>query len=133
MKLRRIANTMTRMVNPNTTITWRRGKGVTQDDQFNRITTYEDVTIRGQIQPLTTNDLQFVDGLNVTGYHRCIYLDGQSTGVVRGNLKPLDEFIINGETWRVIATPEAWDASGWSRVFVTLQQTTGSGSDQSGN
>lgn len=134
MNLRAMANTLTSRVNPNRSITWRRGGTWTQDpDTLARVPSYTDVTLTGQIQPLTSDDMALIQGLNVQGYHRAIYLNAQSAGVVRGKLKPLDLFIWGGQTWRVLTTPEAWDESGWSRVFVTLQQTIGDGADRTGN
>lgn len=130
MNLRALANSLTQMINPNVPITWERSTGYTQDQSTGvRSNTVSASKLIGQVQPLTTGDMQLLDGMNLQGVHQAVYLNAQSSAVIRGQLKGDDAFIIRGQIWRVIATPEAWYGCGWSKVFVTLRQTSGNSTD----
>lgn len=86
--------------------------------QFSIIT-----NVRVDVQAMSTTDLDMVDGLNLTGIKRSIYLQGQFAGLQRPNNKGGDLIIIasgaNRGTWLVAITLENW--ADWCRVAVTLQ------------
>ena len=130
MNLRGIANGMTSRVRPNRSITWRRSTGWAQDpDTGQRTSTYSDRQIIGQIQAVSSQDLQLLGGFATQGYHRSIYINGHALGTLRNEMKGGDQFLFDGKTWKVVAIPEDWDDAGWCKILVTLIQQGGTGAD----
>lgn len=84
-------------------------------------TTYTDVQM--QVQALTWKDLQQLEGLNLNGTRRAIYMNGRADGVVRSLMKGGDLIEIadgvNAGTFLVAYVLEAWPD--WSKLAVTLQ------------
>lgn len=79
--------------------------------------------VQMQVQALTFKDLQQVDGLNLNGTRRAIYMNGRADGVVRSMMKGGDLITLtdgpNAGTWLVAMTLEQF--SEWCKVAVTLQ------------
>lgn len=86
--------------------------------QFTTIT-----NVRVDVQAMSTTDLDMVDGLNLTGIKRSIYLQGQFAGLQRPNNKGGDLIIIasgaNRGTWLISMVLENWPD--WVRVCGVLQ------------
>ena len=75
---------------------------------------------QGQVQAMTAGDLRQVEGLNLNGTKRGIYLDGSINGVVRVYLKGGDLITFpDGSTWLVAMVLEQWPD--WCKVAATLQ------------
>ena len=130
MNLRAIANGMTSRVRPNTSITWRRSTGWTQDpDTGTRTAQYADRQIIGQIQAVSSQDLQLLGGFATQGYHRAIYINGHALGTLRNEMKGGDLFIFGGQNWKAVSLPEDWDDAGWCKIIVTQTQQGGDGAD----
>jgi hypothetical protein len=76
-----------------------------------------------QVQPLGWRDLQQLDGLNLQGTRRKIYIHGEIDGIVRSENKGGDLIVVasgvNVGTWLVAQVLEAWPD--WCCVAVTLQ------------
>ena len=76
-----------------------------------------------QVQSLTGPDLRQIDGLNLNGTKRAIYMNGRADGVVRSLLKGGDLITLtngpNAGIWLVALTLEQWPD--WAKVAVTLQ------------
>lgn len=127
MNLRQLANTVTQVTNPNISATWRQSTGYTTDAAGRRTPGYAaDVTIQVQVQAVTGQALQHVDGLNIQGVLRSVHIYGNAQGVVRvteegGDLLLFPE-IPGGttRTWKVVTVMETWPD--WSHVIVQLQE-----------
>jgi hypothetical protein len=84
----------------------------------------QNVTI--QVQPMSSGDIERANFLNLQGVLRVVYGYGSTEGIIRPSQKGGDllQFpIYPGEaigTW-LTSTPVEVYASGWSKVFVTLQ------------
>lgn len=83
-----------------------------------------------QFQALSNDDLEHVDGLNVSKVMRSVHINGRVEGVDRPGVRGGDLLLAPTglantlpalDVWLVTAAPENWDASGWSHVIVTLQ------------
>ena len=82
MNLRLIANAATQRVNPNTTIALLQSTGYTTDINGKRTATNQVVMLGScNIQALTTGDLRHVEGLNIQGNHRSVYIYGKIAGL----------------------------------------------------
>lgn len=78
------------------------------------------VTVQGQVQSLTFSDLRQLEGLNVQGIQRAIYINGRIDGLVRSMNKGGDLITTeDGTVWLVSHVLEYWPD--WCKVAVTLQ------------
>ena len=126
MNLRSLANKYTQITNKNQQINWIQSTGYVTDSAGKRTSTTITLTVEAQIQALSASDLKQVDGLNITGVMRSVYLYGNAAGVVRvdqigGDILVFPE--IPGSTsrnWLVTQVVETW--SDWCHVIVTLQK-----------
>ena len=126
MNLRGLVNKYTQVTNPNIYINWIQSTGYTIDDAGKRTPTNLTLTVKAQVQALSSTDLQHTDGLNITGVMRSVYMYGNAAGVVRadnigGDILVFPE-VPNGcnKNWLITQVVETW--SDWCHVIVTLQQ-----------
>ena len=120
MDLRGLANGVTTTVNPNKTVTVRRSTGYTIGAGRKQVPGYADpVTGPAQIQALDANDIKQLDGLNIQGTVRAIYLRGVLAGVVRPDQTGGDLVEIGAETWLVVKVLEGWPT--WTKAAIVLQ------------
>ena len=120
MDLRGLANGVTATVNPNKTVTVRRSTGYTIGAGRKQVPGYADpVTGPAQIQALAANDIKQLDGLNIQGTVRAIYLRGVLAGVVRPDGTGGDLVEVDGQTWLVVKVLEGWPT--WTKAAIVLQ------------
>lgn len=120
MDLRGLANGVTSTVNPNKTVTVLRSTGYTIGAGRKQVPSYADpVTGPGQIQALDANDIKQLDGLNIQGTIRAIYLRGVLAGVVRPDGTGGDIVQIDGQNWLVVKVLEGWPT--WTKAAIVLQ------------
>lgn len=75
-----------------------------------------------QVQALSGSDLRHLEGLNQQVIGRAVYINGVLEGVDRPGAKGGDVLNFSGQWWLVTTVLEPWtDASGWTKVAVTLQ------------
>ena len=119
MDLRGIANGVSSTVNPNKTVTVRRSTGYTIGAGRKQVPGYADpVTGPAQIQALDANDIKQLDGLNIQGTVRAIYLRGVLAGVVRPDGTGGDLVEVDGQTWLVVILLEGWPT--WTKDAIVL-------------
>ena len=127
MDLRGLANGVTTTVNPNKTVTVLRSTGYTIGAGRKQVPGYAaPVTGPAQIQALDANDIKQLDGLNIQGTIRAIYLRGTLAGVVRPNQTGGDLVTIAAPapvalrgTWLVVKVLESWPD--WTKAAIVLQ------------
>nr|MDD5325899.1 hypothetical protein [Polaromonas sp.] len=84
MDLRGLANGVTSTINPNETVTVLRSTGFTIGAGAKQVPTYASpVTGPAQVQALQADEIRQLDGLNIQGVRKAIYLRGSLAGVVR--------------------------------------------------
>ena len=121
MNLRAIVNSVTRAINPNQPVTVQVSTGrVTNADGSLTPEYAAPITLTGQVQELTVEDIRQLDWLNIQGAERTIYLNGTYEAIVRvsqagGDLITLQD----GSVWLTTRVLEQWP--NWCRVAVTLQ------------
>lgn len=121
MDLRGLANGVSSTVNPNQTVRVSRSTGYTIGAGRKQVPSYAaPVEGPGQVQALDGKDLQQLDGLNIQGTIRAIYLRGALAGVIRpdGTGGDLVE-TANGQTWLVVKVLESWPT--WTKAAIVLQ------------
>ena len=111
-------------INPQIAITILCSTGYTTMPDSKRTPTYAPpLQIFAQVQELTSDDLRRVDGLNIQGESRAVYLNGSAAGVVRSEGRGGDLMQFYGKTWLVTKVVERWPD--WCKVIVTLQVDNG--------
>lgn len=122
MDLRGLANGVTGAINPNETVTVLRSTGYTIGAGAKQVPSYAaPVTGPAQVQALDGNDLKQLDGLNIQGTVRAIYLRGTLAGVVRPNQTGGD-IVKRGspsQDWLVVKVLESWP--NWTKAAICLQ------------
>lgn len=129
MDLRGIANGISSTVNPNVIATVTRSTGYTIGAGLKQVPTYAaPVSGPAQVQALDGSDLRQVDGLNLQGVVRAIYLRGSLAGVIRPNSDGGDLVTISAPapasligTWLVVKVLETWPA--WTKAAIVLQES----------
>ena len=120
MDLRGIANGVTSTVNPNQTVTVLRSTGYTIGAGRRQVPSYAaPVSGPAQIQALDADDIKQLDGLNIQGTVRAIYLRGVLAGVVRPDGTGGDLVEVEGQTWLVVKVLEGWPT--WTKAAIVLQ------------
>ena len=120
MDLRGLANGVTSTVNPNQTVTVLRSTGYTIGAGRRQVPGYAaPITGPGQIQALDANDIKQLDGLNVQGTIRAIYLRGVLAGVIRPDGTGGDIVQIDGQQWLVVKVLEGWPT--WTKAAIVKQ------------
>jgi hypothetical protein len=123
LNLHKIANSAIRRVNPNISAVLKKYAGETIGPGRTPQPSYlPDQGVIIQLQPLSKGELQHVDGLNVQGLVKSIYVNGNYFSVQREKEQGGDIFLINGETWLVVEPIELWPD--WCRLLVNLQVST---------
>ena len=83
-----------------------------------------------QVQAVSGDELRHVDGLNIQGIYRAVYINGRIEGADRPGMKGGDLLMIPTgltatppamDTWLVKEVMEPWDAAGWCKALVVLQ------------
>lgn len=128
INLRGIANSAIQQINPNQLIKISAPNGYTVDpDTLLQMPAYTQLTAQGNVQALTSDDLDQMSGLNIEGTLRAVYLYGNWGGVLRPDGQPntILSFVTNesGTTkerdWNVFQVLEMWQT--WCKVAVVLQ------------
>lgn len=87
----------------------------------NRVPNYESpIDVSMQVQALAADELHQVEGLNIQGIKRAIYLNGRINGIVRMEEKGGDLVVLpDGTKWLVVLVLEYWPD--WCKVAVEQQ------------
>lgn len=120
MNLHKVSSSAIRRVNPNIPAVLKKYAGEVELPGRKVGPSYlpdQDVTI--QLQPLSKEDLQHIDGMNLQGLIKAIYVNGNYFSVQREMEQGGDIFVINGGEWLVVAPVELWPD--WCRLVVNLQ------------
>lgn len=133
MNLHAIVAPYVSAINPFAPVTIQFSTGYTTASDGSQIPTYDTpFAMQAQIQALTGGDLRQLDGLNLNGTMRGIYLYGDVQGVVRVAAKGGDLITFvdvaggfpAGSVWLVAQALETWNGAdgGWCKVAVVLQK-----------
>ena len=126
MNLHAIVSPYVSVVNPPLTVTVLFSTGSAIGADGARTPTYAaPVTMRAQVQAMSSRDLRQVEGLNLQGSMSAIYLMGDVEGIVRPLAKGGDLITFpDGSVYLVVIALENWGATPaemWSKVAAQLQ------------
>jgi hypothetical protein len=123
MNLHHIASHAISAVNEFVTAAIQVSTGYTTAGDGSRTPTYAPaVLVPVQIQALQYNDILQLNGLNIQGTRRAMYINGDYEGLVRSFQKGGDIiFLPDGTVWLVAIVLEHWPD--WVKIAVTLQKS----------
>ena len=128
MKLRAMANRLTRAVNPNVAGTVKMCVGYQNNAAGKREPIYGDATpITLQPQALSKREVEHLDALNISNATRAVYADTPLTPADRkaqsgGDLLRFAEPDTGAENvWLVVALLEGWPGSLWCKAALAKQ------------
>ncbi|WP_347558572.1 hypothetical protein [Robbsia sp. KACC 23696] len=124
MNLNAIAGPAVSAVNPWVWATAQRSSGYTTNPDGERVPEYCRLgSLQVQLQPLTFQDLQQLNGLNIQGERKAMYINGDYQAVMRADQRGGDLFSLpDGTQWLVAQELEDWHGTaGWVKVCVTRQ------------
>lgn len=107
------------LVNPFIKATLRRSTGYTTNSDFTRTPTYEDTVLLVQVQSLSTDELQQIEGLNIQGNKSAVYLRGRWNGTIRAGKQGGDILKFHGKIWLAVIVLENWPT--WTKLAVVEQ------------
>ncbi len=125
INLRAVANSVTRAVNPNLSATLFISTGSTVVN-FVPTPAYTQVAITAQVQPLTTGDIRLLEGLQIQGAEKAIYINGSALAIDRVKQVGGDLIVFapgtlpEGNTWLILANLEQWGTV-WAKLACRLQ------------
>ena len=120
MNVHSIVNTGVKTINPNVTVVIKQSAGYVQNPDLSRTPQFTETQRTAQVQPVSSDDIRMIEGLNIQGYKRHVWVNGGIDGIVRGEQKGGD-FIItpDGSVWKIAYVSEAWPD--WCSAIVVLQ------------
>lgn len=128
INLRGIANSAIQQINANQLIKISAPNGYTIDpDTLLQIPAYTQLEAQGNVQALSSDDLDQVSGLNQESYLRAIYLYGNWGGIIRADQLPNtimtfttnESGVVKEREWNVFRVLEMWQT--WCKVAVVMQ------------
>lgn len=111
-------------INPWVTASIQLSQGYTTNPDGHRVPAYTPAaTIQVQMQAMTYRDLMQVDGLNINGEKRAMYINGTWEGVARPDGRGGDLITLpDSSVWLVVQVLENWGyQDGWTKVAVVRQ------------
>lgn len=77
------------------------------------------------MQALSFDELKQVDGLNIQGEKRAMYVNGDFAGIQRPDNQGGDLITLpDGSKWLIVLVLENWNTtSGWTKFAVTRQMS----------
>lgn len=107
-------------VNPFVSATIQVSTGYTTTADFRQVPSYDTHAASVQVQALTFEDLKKLDGLNIQGIRRALYIAGAWNGVIRADARGGDLITMpDGTVWLAVLELEAWPD--WTKIAVTRQ------------
>lgn len=126
--LRGIANAAIQVINPNLPITVSMPNGYAIDPAtLFQVPVYTTLQVEGNVQTLSSDDLSQIDGLNIEGTLRAVYLYGNFNGILRPDQQPNtvlrfstnESGVTKVRDWNVFKVLEVWQD--WCKVAIVLQ------------
>ena len=106
-------------VNPSIRATIKQAAGYTVAADGSQVPAYTTAEAWIQVQALSNDELQQVEGLNLQGNKAAVYLQGSWNGVVRAGRQGGDLLLFEEQTWLVAVVLENWPD--WTKLAVVLQ------------
>lgn len=125
MNLHEIVKGAINSINPFQTITITPRSSYTVNDYGEAVATEgTSYTIQAQIQPLTSEDIKFINNYNESTIYKAFWVSANTFGLNRPMARGGDKVVWGSQTYYVTSMPEDWyETSGWSHFIGALQLT----------
>lgn len=125
MNLHEIVKCAINSVNPFQTITITPRSSYTVNDYGEAVATEgTSYTIQAQIQPLTSEDIKFINNYNESTIYKAFWVSANTFGLNRPMARGGDKVVWGSQIYYVTSMPEDWyETSGWSHFIGALQLT----------
>ena len=121
MDINGLANPAVECVNPNIPVSIQASTGYTIGAGLKQIPSYAAaVSAFGQVQELSSSDLKQMDGLNIQGVMRKLYLPNPFNAVIRPDSSGGDLITIAGQIWLNVKVLEQW--WNFTTAVIVLQE-----------
>ena len=121
MNLHSIVRHAINSINPDQPITVKVFSGVDNTGTY-AVLTYTETTAIAQVQPMSSEDIQFINNFNSSSIYKAMYILGDWSGLNRVTENGGDLIIWDNKVWYVSSVPEGWNATaGWTKVLVVAQ------------
>ena len=132
MNLHNLVSPVIAAINPMVPCSVQVSTGYTESADFKQVPSYAPaVILQGQVQSLTFRDIMQIQGLNLQGTKKAIYLIGDVEGLVRSENRGGDLITLpDGSIWLVVEVLESWGqnisntSEQWCKVAVVLQNNS---------
>ena len=123
VNLHEIASSAINAVNPFQSITITSREDYTVNDYGEAVPTEKgSVTVMAQVQPIDSDDIQFINNYNQSSEYKSFWISSDVFGLNRPLLKGGDKITWNGNEYFVTDVPEEWyETAGWVHVIGCLQ------------
>ena len=123
MNLHQIASDAINSINPFQQITITPRSGYTVNEYGEAVPTEGTAyTIQADIQPLTSEDIKFINDYNESTIYKAFWVNANMFGLNRPAASGGDKVVCNGQTYYVCTVPEDWyNNNGWSHFIGALQ------------
>ena len=125
MNLHEIVSGAINSINPFQTITIT-PRSSYKVDEYGEATPNEGASyqIQAQIQPLTSEDIKFINSYNESTIYKAFWVSANTFGLNRPMAKGGDKVVWDSQIYYVTSMPEDWyETSGWSHFIGALQLT----------
>lgn len=116
MNLHNIVRPIINSINPDQQITIKINKGNQHFPGGIVEPIWEETTAVAQVQPVTSNEIQFIDNYVSSNTYKNFYLNGDYSGLNRRTETGGDIIVYGGHDWYIDSEPEAWNTVGWTKV-----------------
>lgn len=125
MNLHEIVKGAINSINPFQTITITPRSSYTVNDYGEAVATEgTSYTIQAQIQPLTSEDIKFINNYNESTIYKAFWVSANTFGLNRPMARGGDKVVWGSQIYYVTSMPEDWyETSGWSHFIGALQLT----------
>jgi hypothetical protein len=107
-------------VNPMVDAVLRTSTGYTTDNNGKQVPRYADaVMIKGQKQEMNNSEIQFLNGLGITGILNKVYVNGALNSIDRADGLGGDMLGFSDGNWLVVKVQEAWPD--WTCAVIQKQ------------
>lgn len=124
MNLNNIVSPIVAAINDWVTVSIQPSQGYATSGDGSRVPAYgQAVSMFAQVQPLLYRDLVQIDGLNLNGEKRAMYVNGDYQAIVRSSKEGGDLVTLqDGSVWLVVQQLENWSMEGgWVKVAIVKQ------------
>lgn len=121
MNLHNVVRRAINAINPDQNIVVKVFSGVDNSGTWAQVI-YTSQNAVAQVQPMNSEDIQFINNFNSSSLYKAMYIYGDWSGLNRVEENGGDLIEWDNKIWYVVSVPEGWNpTAGWTKVLVVAQ------------